>query len=162
MCNNTEQIILILFACNVKCNVRLQSTPNGVTSGPCRTSAPRSLSSSQPTSPDQARLGAAGEPDPCLCPCQTPQLWAGRPTSQHPQFGLRSALSGCSCRRRTSPAWTRVVPLVSSASRLTSASSTTRRLCAGNLATVTSIRQTQSCLSAGVLLSEGFIQSFIV
>lgn len=37
--------------------------------------------------------------------------------------------------------WTRAAPLVLSVSRLTSASSTTRRLCAGNLATVRSVRE---------------------
>lgn len=104
-----------------------------VTSYTRRTSVPRSLSLSRPTSPDRARLVAPGQQGLSLCPCQIPQLSAGRPTSPPPRSGLLSALSGCSCHRRPSPAWTRVAPLVLSASRLTSASSTTRRLCAGNL-----------------------------
>lgn len=104
-----------------------------VTSYTRRTSVPRSLSLSKPTSPDRARLVAPGQQGLSLCRCQIPQLSAGRPTSRPPRPGLLSALSGCWCRRRASPAWTRVAPLVLSVSRLTSASSTTRRLCAGNL-----------------------------
>lgn len=55
--------------------------------------------------------------------------------------------------------WTRVAPLVLSVSRLTSASSTTRRLCAGN-----PLPPSQSCQTAGLLFQPqlgGLLKSWL-
>lgn len=96
-----------------------------------RTSVLQILPSFQPTSPNWGLLGAAGLLDHCLCLCPTPHPLAGPPTWQLPPPGLPSAPSGCWYLKRTSPVWRHVSQQASSVSQLTSASSTTRRLCAG-------------------------------
>lgn len=109
-------------------------TNTNISFTPPRTSVPQSLPSSQPTSPDRGLLVAAGLQDLCLCPCPIPQLLAGRPMWRLPLPGLLSAPSGCWYLKKASPVWRRAIQLASSASRLTSASSTTRRLCTGKAA----------------------------
>lgn len=99
-----------------------------------RTFAPQSLPSSRPTSPDRGLLVAAGLQDLSLCPCPIPQPLAGSPMWQLPVPGPLSAPSGCSYLKRASPALRLAIQLVSSVNLLTSASSTTKRLCTGKSA----------------------------
>lgn len=107
---------------------------NATISFTSRISVPQSLPSFQPTSPDRGLLVAAGLQDLCLCPCPIPQPLAGRPMWRLPPPGLLSAPLGCSYLKRASPVWRHAIQPVLSVSLLSSASLTTRRLCAGKSA----------------------------